>query len=433
MGMEMGAEEADRVGGAAERSAEAARAAESAGTARAAESAETSRPAEGRELAEERGSVADDLLAAFGVPAVKEDAAARDDDAAAKEAAAVSDDDAALGDGIPDQGSAARGGLAADAPELDPAAFFDLLRGPAAGAESAAEGPAAPAPAPAPAGAPAPVPPTMPFGPPPLPQWPAPSFLPPQPPPTRRTLRIVLRWAAALLTTGAVGAGTAFAVTLPRRTDIPGLATKDDGRYVFVAGKPPLAAGATTPRTQNSLRHDADLRQYLLPAPVGAKPDAAYPGASGWYPVKDFLNGLAYADSLTGDLGEYGLRRIAAEGWTTPDGQHTVVELLQFPDNYGASRFDETLATNGLAQVTDRVDTGEVVQFPDLDGTSGHIDIQHYSTVKSDAPKLIAPKEGRSATFTVGDVDVLVITTGPAHMPDAPTEQIVLLQAAMLR
>ena len=127
------------------------------------------------------------------------------------------------------------------------------------------------------------------------------------------------------------------------------------------------------------------------------------------------------------------MRRIAAEGWTTPDGQHTVVELLQFPDNYGASQFDDRLASDGLAKLTDLDDTSEMVQFPDLDGTPGHIDINHYKTVKSDAPKLIAPKEGRSASFTVGDVDVLIITTGPDHMPDVPTEQIVLLQAAMLR
>jgi hypothetical protein len=123
----------------------------------------------------------------------------------------------------------------------------------------------------------------------------------------------------------------------------------------------------------------------------------------------------------------------SSEGWTTPDGQHTIIQLLQFPDDYGASRFDDMLEGHRLASLKDPVDTGEKVEFPDLDGTPGHIAIDHYATVVSDAPKLLAPKEGRSATFTVGDVAVLVATTGPDHMPDLPTEQIVLLQAAMLR
>ena len=71
--------------------------------------------------------------------------------------------------------------------------------------------------------------------------------------PQRRALKLAGRYALVLLTLGAIGAGTAYAVTLPKRTDIPTLKTKDDGRYQFPGlAKPRPAAGALGPSDKDN-------------------------------------------------------------------------------------------------------------------------------------------------------------------------------------
>ncbi|MFD9597531.1 hypothetical protein ACFWA9_32920 [Kitasatospora sp. NPDC059973] len=145
----------------------------------------------------------------------------------------------------------------------------------------------------APAGAGAPPAPPAPFAPPAAPAnppaeaapgadpWavaPGAGTLPSLPPPSpeelaaRRTRRrnAALRWGAAALVCVLAGTGAALAVTAPERTDIPGLATRGDGRYTFPAlVLPPLPSGQAAPGGSKS-RHAADLRYLLLPAPKEA-------------------------------------------------------------------------------------------------------------------------------------------------------------------
>ena len=67
-----------------------------------------------------------------------------------------------------------------------------------------------------------------------------------------------------------VGVGCAFAVMAPPRTDLPGLKTPSDGRYVFAPlSLPTLAPGQLPPGdlANTGEQHMADIRKLLLPAP----------------------------------------------------------------------------------------------------------------------------------------------------------------------
>jgi hypothetical protein len=245
------------------------------------------------------------------------------------------------------------------------------------------------------------------------------------PKPPRRWPRLVLRYAAAVVVAGAVGAGTAYAVTLPRRTDVPFLATPSDGRYAFpfvVKPAPPAGEPAPGADDNNAQIHYDDLRQYLLPAPSGAavKED-------GWEPVADFEASMSGSD-VAGHLSDAGLRHVARRGWRAPDGQHTVVELLQFPDHQAAysvesmldsatpakaGRAESVVPTVTLASFGDETVTVAVHKFDQVDGLPGQIE--------------------RRVVFQSGDVAAIVTTTAPGKVPDTPTEQVVMLQAQMLR
>ena len=246
------------------------------------------------------------------------------------------------------------------------------------------------------------------------------------PKPKRRWPRLVLRYASALVVVGAIGAGTAYAITLPRRTDVPFLATPSDGRYTFppLLAKPAPPSGKPAPGDDDDKAqiHYGDLRQYLLPAPSGAvvKED-------GWEPVADFESSLSGTE-VSDHLYDAGLRHVARRGWSTPDGQHTVVELLQFPDHQAAYDVENDLAGATPAkadhaelvvpQVTIRGFGDEtynlaVHRFDQVTGLPGHLE--------------------RRVVFQTGDVVAVVTTTAPAKVPDTPTEQVVMLQAEMLR
>lgn len=150
--------------------------------------------------------------------------------------------------------------------------------------------------------------------------------------------RVALRWTALLLVFGVFAAGTAYAVTLPERTRIPGLKTPADGRWTYprlaLPGLPPHM-----PRPLDNARnpggvHHADLRTLLIPEPEKAVNDPAFPGAKGW------LDPAVYVKVQSADaakrrkdldyLKDQGLRHIAARAWTMPDGTRAEVYLLQF-------------------------------------------------------------------------------------------------------
>ena len=279
-------------------------------------------------------------------------------------------------------------------PELDPAAFFALLHAPA------------------------------------------------EQPKKRRRLRAVLRWTSAFVVMGAVGAGTAFAVTLPRRTDIPSLATKPDGRYTFPgAAIPTLPAGMLAPgdKANKNGVHPDDLRQYLLAPPKDATVDPAFPGANGWYGITEFTSGFGHATELRGKFFQDGARRVAARGWTTHDGVHTTIFLVQFPDSHAARQGDVTLVALPPVGFDDveSVDGGPQLTVADLanaENVTLNVGVDRYRKVlkpKSTDPD--AGKTGRIAHFTLGDTLVVIETVSPKAVTDVPTVQIVDLQATMLR
>src|SRR6185437_1020159 len=106
------------------------------------------------------------------------------------------------------------------------------------------------------------------------PQWGAASQYPMMPVAEPKPKRpFPWRWAGAVVTALAVGAGCAFAVMAPQRTDLPGLKTADDGRYVFAPlNLPSLAPGQLAPGDASNTggQHLADIRKLLLAAPQGA-------------------------------------------------------------------------------------------------------------------------------------------------------------------
>ena len=152
------------------------------------------------------------------------------------------------------------------------------------------------------------------------------------------------RWIGAVLTAAAVGAGCAFGVMAPRRTEVPGLRTASDGRYVFAPlSLPTLAAGQAVPSADAAGQHLADIRKLLLTAPQGAVSDHALTLADGWLSKADSLK-LTSASSAALDFGQYGWRHTAAESWKTTDGAETKIYLLQFSSEGNASTAETTLA-----------------------------------------------------------------------------------------
>jgi hypothetical protein len=251
----------------------------------------------------------------------------------------------------------------------------------------------------------------------------------------RRLLRAALRWTAAVVVFAAVGAGTAYGITRMDRTDVPGLATQSDGRWEYpTLTRPPLPSGSPRPFAEENKAgtHYADLRELLLPAPEGAKEDKALRGDDGWLATKDFL--AAYEDKLDRDtfrqkLVDYGLRHIAARGWTTQDGTHTRIYLLHFDT---AAIVDE-LASDDVAPAGGpgygvRGD-GESVFDDDFPEAARIEDTPVYAYVEA---KPYGAEQVRQAYVTAGDVLAVVIQSRKGGARAVPFRQTVTLQSQLL-
>jgi hypothetical protein len=247
----------------------------------------------------------------------------------------------------------------------------------------------------------------------------------------RRVLRAVVRWAAAVVVFGVVGAGVAYGVTEQRRGDLPGLATESDGRWEYpTIEKPPLPAGAPDPFAKENIReeHFADLRALVLPAPKGAKADPKLAGDDGWLPTARYLD--AYAgnsrDDLRTSLKDGGLRQIAARGWTTPDGTHTRIYLLRF--NTGA------FAREHLTAITDNGDT--LVGAPDVEESYGWAakgsKVRYTSLHVYDEQKPYGAEHVRQGYIQAGDVIALVVQSRKGTAPKIPFQQTLVLQNQLL-
>ncbi|MFG3366054.1 hypothetical protein ACGF0K_13840 [Streptomyces sp. NPDC048156] len=229
----------------------------------------------------------------------------------------------------------------------------------------------------------------------------------------RRVLRAVLRWTAAVVVFGLVGAATAYGVTEQKRTDLPGLATESDGRWDFPAmEKPPLPDGSPAPFADgnDSETHYADLRKLVLPLPRGARPDRALAGKDGWLPTPAYLD--AYEKDARQDLGQQleddGLRQIAARGWTTPDGTHTRIYALRFT----SAAFTRIVH----ADLTDNVASPADAPYADEEygGWAEKANVQYTKRNVFTEAKPYGRTAVRYAYIEAGDVIALVIQSGEA-------------------
>ncbi|MER5597770.1 hypothetical protein [Streptomyces sp. NPDC002265] len=253
-------------------------------------------------------------------------------------------------------------------------------------------------------------------------------------PKDRRVLRAVLRWTAVITVFAAFGAGTAYGITSMERTDVPGLATASDGRWAYPEiTRPPLPSGSPHPEDpKNWARaHYADLRGLVLPAPAGATEDKALRGTDGWLPTKDFL--AVFGASKDRDeagqlLTDNGLRHVAARGWTTEDGTHTAVYLLQFDTGTTADtvsgRFTEYDGPRFAARGTEKVQfDGAYPEAAYITGVSRNV----YDEVKP-----YGAEQVRQAYLSVGDVIAVIVQSRKGTAAAVPFQQTVALQSELL-
>ncbi|MEU6757393.1 hypothetical protein [Streptomyces sp. NPDC046685] len=319
------------------------------------------------------------------------------------------------------------GAVTAPAPQAEAAAVPEPAAAPEATAAPAPE--AAPEPAAAPAPAPAP----------------APVVEAAAPPKDRRALRAALRWTAAVAVFAVVGAGVAYGITVPERTDVPGLSTEGDGRWTFPElSRPALPAGAPLPQGPDNKdgTHYGQLTGLLLPAPQGAKADDAVKvDKDGTVPVDSFLEEYApeAREKLKTSLEWDGLRQIVGRGWTTPDGTRTHVYLLRFHSSGFVDAFkgcDTNAQLNGVSalDLDDVWSTAKNTQmnsttldFPgaaNFDGT----DLSVYQEMKP----VTGEEQTKVGCLRTGDVLGVVLQTRKGEVAPVPFHQTVILQSQLL-
>jgi hypothetical protein len=252
----------------------------------------------------------------------------------------------------------------------------------------------------------------------PVPQWGAQQLFPlvpaAEPKPKRH---FPWRWLGALVTAAAVGTGCAFAVMAPQRTDLPGLATPSDGRYVFAPlSLPTLAPGQLPPGDPSNKggQHLADIRELLLPAPQEAVADHALKLSAGWLSETDTLK-LTWSTSAQLDFGQYGWRHTAAESWKTPDGAETKIYLMQFSSDLHANL--------ALATLDDM--TGVPAGAPTPSFTVGFTSLTYYEAAHGS----LKTWYGIAALH---DTVLEIVYTAPSSVGVTPFRQEFSLQAELL-
>jgi hypothetical protein len=335
-------------------------------------------------------------------------------------------------------------GAAEPAPAAPDLTKTDLAEPAAAAPQVPTEAPAPP-PAQDPAAVPAPVP--DPFA-----VWADRTVLEEAPAATRKQRRgALLRWGAAALILVLTGTGTALAVTAPDRTDLPGLATPNDGRYAFpVLALPQLPSGSPAPSsTEAKGRHFADLRGLLLPAPRGAveaspPPASPTPGASPgagvrpsappsapalpyadvpWLACGDFAKGDRAADKITQAISEYGCRAATRRVWTAADGTRTEIWLFRL-----GSRTEATGLYGALADSGPKDQPQLQLDILDLDASLPAGVVNTRATVQ----KVAGLPTVRTTTMTQGDVVASIAMVNPGGVPIQPYRQVSLLQWQLL-
>ncbi|SDN50282.1 hypothetical protein [Streptomyces wuyuanensis] len=250
----------------------------------------------------------------------------------------------------------------------------------------------------------------------------------------RRALRAVARWTAAVLVCGGLGAGTAYGITSMERTDVPGLATESDGRWDYPRlALPALPEGSPRPFTSGNRHeiHHADLRDLLLPAPVGATVDKELNG--GWVSTDRYVS--EYVEDrragLRQALDDSAVRHIAARGWTMPDGTTSRVYLLRFnsadmADDYMDRKIGGGLSPDtALASAPDEVGVDE--KWESGSAADGRSAVSVYTESKP-----IGPEHTRQAYVVAGDTVALIVHTRKGEALSVPFHQTVVLQNQLL-
>ncbi|MFD3870981.1 hypothetical protein [Streptomyces sp. NPDC058623] len=253
------------------------------------------------------------------------------------------------------------------------------------------------------------------------------------PPKDRRKLFAVLRWSAAVLVFAAAGSGAAYGLLQPERTDLPGLATLDDGRWEYPApARPTLPPGAPLPFAKDNEdgTHYAGLTQLLLPPPKGSVPDPGLKLEKDSVVTVDTLmeeyEGTARAKLKEGLVNE-GLRQIVGRGWTTPDGTRTRVYLLRFHSSGFADTFAGCGADMNLNGVN-RIEVDEVWGKVKVDQKAP--DTTGVTVMEESAP--VGDEQVRAACVQSGDVQAVILQTRKGAVPAVPLHQTVILQHQLL-
>ncbi|MGW0117771.1 hypothetical protein [Streptomyces sp. NPDC003327] len=258
---------------------------------------------------------------------------------------------------------------------------------------------------------------------------------PPAPPKARSSRRPLLwgvvRWTAAVLVCGGIGAGTALGITAMDRHEVPGLATESDGRWAYPKlALPALPEGVPRPYTRGNAGeiHHADLRQLLLPAPAGATPDPKLKG--GWAGLDSYLALLKEQDRgpVERYLADSALRHVAARGWTTPDGTTTRIHLLRFTSVAFAEAFkDETM--RDISQ-SSRLPLG--VEASKIDMSVQDVAVPYLSVYAYAEEQPYGAEQTRWAYIQAGDTFGVITQTRKGGTLTVPFQQTVVLQAQLL-
>ncbi|MEU9085468.1 hypothetical protein [Streptomyces sp. NPDC048357] len=267
----------------------------------------------------------------------------------------------------------------------------------------------------------------------------------PAPPKDRRVLFAALRWTAAVAVFATVGAGVAYGITQPDRTDVPGLSTEDDGRWTFpTLSRPALPAGAPVPQGPDNKdgTHYAQLTGLLLPAPTGSKADDAVKAdKDGVVSPDTFLEEYApdTREKLKQSLEWDGLRQIVGRGWTTADGTRTHVYLLRFHSAGFVDAFkgcDTNARFNGVSAL-DLDDVWSKAKNTQMNSTTldfpgaANFDGSELSVYQEVKP-FLGEEQSKIGCLRTGDVLGMVIQTRKGEVAPVPFHQSVILQSQLL-
>ncbi|WP_432104660.1 hypothetical protein [Streptomyces sp. bgisy091] len=251
--------------------------------------------------------------------------------------------------------------------------------------------------------------------------------------PPRRVLRAVARWSAAVIVFGALGTGTAFGIASMERTDVPALATEDDGRWAYPElSLPALPEGSPRPFSPGNIAeiHHADLRKLLLPAPADAEPDKRL--TSGWTSTGQYVSEYREQDRerVAGLLADSALRHITARGWTTPDGTRTRVYLLQFNSAAFSEGFRDDLYVGSGPGV--ELNGGAELAFDE--GWNGDDTVPDTDAFVFTEKERNGRERMRVAYVQAGDTLALIIQRGGEGKPvrEVPFHQTLILQDQLL-